>query len=182
MQGIEYRIAALGPARGKLNLFREVVGRQVGSETLNFAVWQGDDDGSDISAFIKAAHRVNQQWRACKFKKLFWNRPAQTLAGTGGGNDRDIHKKQKREKQKGRKLPFALGVIYSIAEAGAGTGVCRVGFSRVSRGSRNAASRGSRKFVSREDVVPGIENFPDALNKLFSGENFGKLVLKVADG
>ena len=38
------------------------------------------------------------------------------------------------------------------------------------------------KFISREDVVPGIENFPDALNKLFSGENMGKLVLKVADG
>jgi NADPH-dependent curcumin reductase len=37
------------------------------------------------------------------------------------------------------------------------------------------------KFISREDVVPGIENFPDTLNKLFSGENFGKLVLKVAD-
>jgi len=38
------------------------------------------------------------------------------------------------------------------------------------------------KFVSREDVVPGIENFPATLNKLFSGENFGKLVLKVAAG
>ena len=37
------------------------------------------------------------------------------------------------------------------------------------------------KFVSKEDVVAGIENFPDTLNKLFSGENFGKLVLKVAD-
>ena len=37
------------------------------------------------------------------------------------------------------------------------------------------------KFISREDLVPGIENFPTALNKLFSGENFGKLVLKVAD-
>jgi NADPH-dependent curcumin reductase CurA len=37
------------------------------------------------------------------------------------------------------------------------------------------------KFVSREDVVAGIENFPETLNKLFSGENFGKLVLKVAD-
>jgi hypothetical protein len=37
------------------------------------------------------------------------------------------------------------------------------------------------KFVSREDIVPGIENFPATLNKLFSGENFGKLVLKVAD-
>ena len=38
------------------------------------------------------------------------------------------------------------------------------------------------KLVSREHVVSGIETFPDTLNKLFSGENFGKLVLKVADG
>ena len=38
------------------------------------------------------------------------------------------------------------------------------------------------KFISKEDVVPGIENFPATMNKLFSGENFGKLVLKVADG
>ena len=37
------------------------------------------------------------------------------------------------------------------------------------------------KFKSREDVVSGIEKFPETLNKLFSGENFGKLVLKVAD-
>ena len=37
------------------------------------------------------------------------------------------------------------------------------------------------KFLSREDIVPGIENFPETMNKLFSGENFGKLVLKVAD-
>ena len=35
------------------------------------------------------------------------------------------------------------------------------------------------KFKSREDVVEGIEKFPDALNSLFSGGNFGKLVLKV---
>ena len=32
---------------------------------------------------------------------------------------------------------------------------------------------------SKEDVVQGIENFPEALLKLFNGENFGKLVLKV---
>jgi NADPH-dependent curcumin reductase CurA len=36
------------------------------------------------------------------------------------------------------------------------------------------------KFVSREDIVDGIESFPEALNRLFSGENFGKLVLRVA--
>jgi NADPH-dependent curcumin reductase CurA len=35
------------------------------------------------------------------------------------------------------------------------------------------------RMTSREDVVEGIDNFPDALLKLFSGENFGKLVLKV---
>ena len=37
------------------------------------------------------------------------------------------------------------------------------------------------KFKSREDVVTGLDNFPDALNLLFSGGNFGKLVLKLAD-
>jgi NADPH-dependent curcumin reductase CurA len=35
------------------------------------------------------------------------------------------------------------------------------------------------RMTSREDVVEGIEHFPEALLKLFSGENFGKLVLKV---
>ena len=32
---------------------------------------------------------------------------------------------------------------------------------------------------SKEDVVQGIENFPEALLKLFNGENFGKLVLQI---
>jgi NADPH-dependent curcumin reductase CurA len=36
------------------------------------------------------------------------------------------------------------------------------------------------KLKSREDIVDGLDNFPEALLKLFSGENFGKLVLKVA--
>jgi NADPH-dependent curcumin reductase len=35
------------------------------------------------------------------------------------------------------------------------------------------------KLVAREDVVEGFESFPDALKKLFAGENIGKLVLKV---
>ncbi len=34
---------------------------------------------------------------------------------------------------------------------------------------------------SREHIVEGLEKFPDALLMLFSGENHGKLVLKVAD-
>jgi len=36
------------------------------------------------------------------------------------------------------------------------------------------------RLKSREDVVDGIETFPDTLLKLFRGENFGKLVLRVA--
>jgi NADPH-dependent curcumin reductase CurA len=35
------------------------------------------------------------------------------------------------------------------------------------------------RFVSREDVVEGIDAFPEALLRLFDGANFGKLVLKV---
>ena len=35
------------------------------------------------------------------------------------------------------------------------------------------------KLKAREDIVDGLENFPSALNKLFAGENFGKLLLKV---
>ncbi len=36
-------------------------------------------------------------------------------------------------------------------------------------------------LVAREDVVEGFESFPDALAKLFRGENVGKLVLKVSE-
>ncbi|HLL10195.1 MAG TPA: NADP-dependent oxidoreductase, partial [Rubrivivax sp.] len=35
---------------------------------------------------------------------------------------------------------------------------------------------------SKEDVVEGgVAAFPETLNKLFSGGNFGKLVLRIAD-
>ena len=37
------------------------------------------------------------------------------------------------------------------------------------------------KLVHREDVVAGIETFPETLNKLFRGENTGKLILQVAE-
>jgi NADPH-dependent curcumin reductase CurA len=36
------------------------------------------------------------------------------------------------------------------------------------------------KVKYREDVVDGLENAPDAFLGLFSGENFGKLVVKVS--
>jgi NADPH-dependent curcumin reductase CurA len=36
------------------------------------------------------------------------------------------------------------------------------------------------KLVGREDVVAGIETFPETLLKLFRGENTGKLILEVA--
>ncbi len=35
-------------------------------------------------------------------------------------------------------------------------------------------------LTSREDVVDGLETFPETLLKLFSGENFGKLCIKVS--
>ena len=37
------------------------------------------------------------------------------------------------------------------------------------------------RMKSREDVVKGLDTFGQALIKLFSGENFGKLVLQVAE-
>ncbi len=36
-------------------------------------------------------------------------------------------------------------------------------------------------FKTREDIVQGLQNFPQALLMLFEGKNFGKLVLQVAD-
>jgi hypothetical protein len=36
------------------------------------------------------------------------------------------------------------------------------------------------KLKSREDIVDGLETFPETLLMLFRGENFGKLVLRVA--
>jgi NADPH-dependent curcumin reductase CurA len=36
------------------------------------------------------------------------------------------------------------------------------------------------KLKSREHIVEGLETFPDTLLKLFTGENLGKLILKVA--
>ena len=35
-------------------------------------------------------------------------------------------------------------------------------------------------FKTREDIVEGLENFPETLLMLFEGKNFGKLVLQVA--
>jgi NADPH-dependent curcumin reductase CurA len=37
------------------------------------------------------------------------------------------------------------------------------------------------EIVSRVDVEEGLENAPRALRRLFTGDNFGKQLLKVAD-
>lgn len=37
-------------------------------------------------------------------------------------------------------------------------------------------------FTTREDIVQGLEKFPEALLMLFEGKNFGKLILQVAEG
>ncbi|NBA97284.1 NADP-dependent oxidoreductase [Pseudomonas sp. R5(2019)] len=46
-------------------------------------------------------------------------------------------------------------------------------------GQQMAGWIASGKLKSKEDIVEGLETFPETLLKLFSGENFGKLVLKV---
>jgi NADPH-dependent curcumin reductase CurA len=37
------------------------------------------------------------------------------------------------------------------------------------------------KLKTREDIVEGLSTFPETFLKLFRGENFGKLLIKVAD-
>ena len=46
-------------------------------------------------------------------------------------------------------------------------------------GAEMAAWMSAGKLKSREDIVEGLATFPDTLLKLFKGENFGKLMLKV---
>ena len=54
--------------------------------------------------------------------------------------------------------------------------------SRYAEAAREMAGwMASGKLKTREDIVDGLETFPDTLTKLFKGENTGKLVLKVAD-
>jgi hypothetical protein len=51
--------------------------------------------------------------------------------------------------------------------------------SRYAEGARDmAAWLREGKLKSREDIVEGIETFPETLLKLFNGENFGKLMIK----
>jgi NADPH-dependent curcumin reductase CurA len=50
---------------------------------------------------------------------------------------------------------------------------------RYGEGGRDMAAWLSEgRLKSREDIVEGIETFPETLLKLFSGENFGKLMIK----
>ena len=54
-------------------------------------------------------------------------------------------------------------------------------FGRYAEGAAEMAGWISEgKVKAREDVVEGIETFPETLLKLYSGANNGKLVLKVA--
>jgi NADPH-dependent curcumin reductase CurA len=54
--------------------------------------------------------------------------------------------------------------------------------SRYPEGVRDLATwRAQGKLKSKEDIVEGLEAFPETLLKLFSGENSGKLMIKVAD-
>ena len=54
--------------------------------------------------------------------------------------------------------------------------------SRYGEGIRELATwRAMGKLKTKEDVVEGFQKFPETLLKLFSGENFGKLMIKCAD-
>jgi hypothetical protein len=45
-----------------------------------------------------------------------------------------------------------------------------------------AAWRADGRLTCREDIVEGgIDAFPETLLRLFSGDNFGKLMIKIAD-
>jgi NADPH-dependent curcumin reductase CurA len=51
---------------------------------------------------------------------------------------------------------------------------------RYAEGAREMAEwYAAGELVSREDVAEGLENFPATLLRLFTGENTGKLVLKL---
>ena len=39
----------------------------------------------------------------------------------------------------------------------------------------------SGKLKTREEIVDGLETFPETLLMLFNGENTGKLLIKVSD-
>jgi NADPH-dependent curcumin reductase len=53
---------------------------------------------------------------------------------------------------------------------------------RYAEGMRELATwRAQGKLKSKEDIVEGLESFPETLLRLFSGENVGKLMIKVAD-
>ena len=49
----------------------------------------------------------------------------------------------------------------------------------VEAGQEMAGWLAKGQLTSKEDIVEGLETFPESLLKLFSGENFGKLILKV---
>ena len=49
----------------------------------------------------------------------------------------------------------------------------------VEAGQEMAGWLDKSQLISKEDIVEGLETFPESLLKLFSGENFGKLILKV---
>jgi hypothetical protein len=41
--------------------------------------------------------------------------------------------------------------------------------------------QGEGRLVQKEDIAVGLENAPRTFMRLFSGENFGKQLLKIAD-
>ena len=54
---------------------------------------------------------------------------------------------------------------------------------RYKEAARDLAGwRAAGRLKSREDIVTGLDNFPEALLMLFTGDNMGKLVLAIGEG
>ena len=78
------------------------------------------------------------------------------------------------EPRRGRELPVAAG------EPRAHGGLLVFDYAaRYGEGGGPAGWMAEGRLKTREQVVEGLASFPEALLKLFRGENTGKLVLKV---
>ena len=66
-------------------------------------------------------------------------------------------------------MPLRLPPVSNLADR------CTEGIKQIAQWMKEG------KFKSREDIVEGLATFPETLNMLFEGKNFGKLVLKIAN-
>ena len=66
-------------------------------------------------------------------------------------------------------MPLRLPPVSNLADR------CTEGIKQIAQWMQEG------KFKSREDIVDGLNTFPEPLEHAFEGKNFGKLVLKIAN-